>query len=58
MTQSSGPPISVTTGPQITGPHMSGSQVTGPHVSGSSSPVSTSDSHSSGDGVDQGESPP
>jgi hypothetical protein len=58
VTQSSGPPASVTTGPQVTGPQMSGSQVTGPQVSGSSSPDSTSGSQSSGDGVEQGESPP
>jgi hypothetical protein len=37
---------------------MSKSQVTGPQVSRSSAPNSTSDSQSSGDGVEQGESPP
>jgi hypothetical protein len=37
---------------------MSRSQVTGPQVSRTSSPYSTSGSQSSGDGVEQGESPP
>jgi hypothetical protein len=58
VTQNSGPPVSVTTGPQVIGPQMLGSQVTGPRVSGSSAPDSTSGSQSSGDGVEQGESPP
>jgi hypothetical protein len=58
VTRSSGLPISVTTGPQVTRPQMSGSQDTGPLVSGSSTPESTSRSQSSGDGVEQGESPP
>jgi hypothetical protein len=52
VTQSLGPPVLVTTGPQVTRPQMSGSQVTGPQVSGSSSPDSTSRSQSSGDGVE------
>jgi hypothetical protein len=58
VTQSSGPPVSVMTVPQVTGPQMSGLQVTGPQGSGSSTPDSTLGSQSSGDGVEQGESPP
>jgi hypothetical protein len=58
VTQSSGPPVSVTTGSQMTGPQGSSSQATGPQVSGSSTPMFTSGSLSSGDGVEQGESPP
>jgi hypothetical protein len=58
MKQSSGPPVSGTTGSQVTGPQVSGSQATGPQVSGSGTPESTSVSLSSGDGVEQGESPP
>jgi len=42
----------------VTGPQSLGSQATGPQVSGSSSPDSTSGSQSTGDGVEQGESPP
>jgi hypothetical protein len=58
MTQSLGSPVSVTTGSQMTGPQISGSQVTDPQGSRSSTPGSTLGSQSSGDGVDQGESPP
>jgi hypothetical protein len=50
--------VSVTTCPQVIGPQISGSRVTGPQVSGSGTPESTSGSQSSGDGVEQGESPP
>jgi hypothetical protein len=42
----------------MTRPQISGSQVTGPQGSGSSTPESTLGSQSSGDGVEQGESPP
>jgi hypothetical protein len=42
----------------VTGPQGSGSQATGPQVSGSGTLESTSGSLSSGDGVEQGESPP
>jgi hypothetical protein len=56
--QSSSPPTSVMIGPQAIGPQMSGSQVTDTQVSGSSSSDCTSGSQSSGDGVEQGESPP
>jgi hypothetical protein len=42
----------------VTGPQVSGSQATGPQGSGSSTPESTLGSLSSGDGVEQGESPP
>jgi hypothetical protein len=42
----------------VTGPQVSGSQATGPQVSGSGTSESTSGSLSSGDGVEQGESPP
>jgi hypothetical protein len=52
VTQSSGPPVSVT------GPHSSGSQATDPQVSGSGTSGSTTGSLSSADGVEQGESPP
>jgi hypothetical protein len=58
VTQSSGPPASVTTGSQVTGPQSSGSQATGPQVSGSGTSGSTTGSLSSADGVEQGESPP
>jgi hypothetical protein len=58
VTQSSGPPVSVTTGSQVTGPQGSDSQATGPQVSESDTSESTSGSLSSGDGVEQGESPP
>jgi hypothetical protein len=58
MTQISGPPISVTTGSQVTRPQSSGSQATGPQVSGSGTSGSTIGSLSSEDGVEQGESPP
>jgi hypothetical protein len=53
-----GPPVSVTTGSQVTGPQSSGSQDTGPQVSGSGTSGSTTGSLSSVDGVEQGESPP
>jgi hypothetical protein len=52
VTQSSGPPVSVT------GPQSSGSQATDPQVSGSGTSGSTTGSLSSADGVEQGESPP
>jgi hypothetical protein len=58
MTQSLGPPISGTTSSQVKGPHVSRSQATGPQVTGSSTSESTLGSLSSGDGVEQGESPP
>jgi hypothetical protein len=58
MTKSSGPPVSMTTCPQVTRPWMSGLQVIGPQFFGSSSPYSTSRSQSSSDGVEQVESPP
>jgi hypothetical protein len=58
MTQSLEPPTSVTTGSQVIGPHDSSLQATGPQVSGSGTSESTSGSLSSGDGVEQGESPP
>jgi hypothetical protein len=58
VTQISGPPVSGTTCSQVTGPQDSGSQATSPQVSGSITPESTSGSFSSGDGVEQGESPP
>jgi hypothetical protein len=57
VTQSSGPPVSGTTGSQVTGPQVSGSQTTGPLVSGLGTSESTSGSLSLGDGVEQGESP-
>jgi hypothetical protein len=52
VTQSSGPPVSVT------GPQSSGSQATDPQVSGSGTSGSTTGSLSLADGVEQGESPP
>jgi hypothetical protein len=58
VTQSSGQPVSGTTGSQVTGPQDSGSQATGPQVSGSGISESTSRSLSSADGVEQGESLP
>jgi hypothetical protein len=58
VTQSSGPPASVTTGSQVIGPQSSGSQAIGPQVSGSRTSWSTTGSLSSADGVEQGESPP
>jgi hypothetical protein len=58
MIQSSGPPVSVTTNPQGTGPQISGSQVTDPQISGSYALDSTSSSQSSGDRVEQEGSPP
>jgi transposase InsO family protein len=58
VTQSSGPPTSVTTGLQVTGPQSSGSQATSPQASGSGTPGSTTRSLSSADEVEQGESPP
>jgi hypothetical protein len=58
VTQSLGPPTSVTTGSQVTGPQSSGSQVTDPLVLGSGTLGSTTGSLSSADGVEQGESPP
>jgi hypothetical protein len=58
VTQSSGPPVSVTTSSQVTGPQGSGSQATSPQVFGSSTPESTLRSQSSAYGVEQGESPP
>jgi hypothetical protein len=57
VTPSLGSPVLVTTCSQVTGPQGSGSQATGPQVSGSGTPESTSGSLSSGDGVEQGESP-
>ena len=42
----------------MTGPQSSGSHATGPQVSGSGTSESTTGSLSSGDGVEQGESPP
>jgi hypothetical protein len=56
VTQSSGPPVLVTTDSQVTGPQGSSSQATGPQVSGSGTSESTLGSLSSGDGVEQGES--
>jgi hypothetical protein len=64
VTQSSGPPASGTTGPQVTG-----SQVTGPQVTGSQGTVSqstgsqttsgsSSGTQSSGGGIEEEESPP
>jgi hypothetical protein len=53
VTRSSGPLVSVTTGPQV-----SGSEVIDPHIFGLSALDSTSSSQSSCDGVEQGESPP
>jgi hypothetical protein len=58
VTQILGPPVSVTTGSQVTGPQSSGSQATDPQVSGSGTSGSTTGSLSSTDGVEQGESPP
>jgi hypothetical protein len=58
VTQISRPLVSMTIGPQVTGPQISGSQVTGPQVSGSGTPESNPGSQSSGDGTEQGESPP
>jgi hypothetical protein len=58
MTQSSGPPVSGSTGSKVTGPQSSGSQATGPQVSGSGTSESTIGSLSSGYGVEQVESPP
>jgi hypothetical protein len=52
VTQSSGPPVSVT------GSQSSGSQAIDPQVSGSGTSGSTTGSLSSADGVEQGESPP
>jgi hypothetical protein len=49
--------VSGTTGSQVIGPRVSGSQATGLQVTGSSTSESTSGSLSSGDGVEQGESP-
>jgi hypothetical protein len=42
----------------VTGPQSSGSQAIGPQVSGSGTSESTTGSLSSGDGVEQGKSPP
>jgi hypothetical protein len=52
LTQILGPPVSVTTGSQVTGPQSSGSQATGPQVSGSGTSGSTTGSLSSIDGVE------
>jgi hypothetical protein len=58
MAQNSGPLVSGMTGSQVAGPQVSSSQATGPQVSRSGTSESTSRSLSSGDGVEQGESPP
>jgi hypothetical protein len=58
VTQNSSPSVSVTTGPQVTGPKMSGSLVTGPQVSGSIFPYSTLVSQYLGDVFEQGQSSP